>query len=260
MRLFLFLLCFSLAACATGFEEFYESTASDEDFSNRFEHSSEAPEIVASYGDISETVLKMFERGFGLVGYSAFNGPIEKSKKALSKAEEVGATKVVILSEYINTVNGTLSIPSSKHVTTYHSGTVSTYGNGGSTYGGYSGTSTSYVPTTSYIPYSVARYDQTALFFAALKPSCLGIMVSEPSEAEKRMVGTNKVVIVTAVRQGSAAYHADVLSGDLIATTGAKGLDPQAEFFGLKKGVTHTLRIVRGRQIIETDVSPQYCS
>jgi hypothetical protein len=260
MRKFLFIFCFSLTACATGFEEFYESTVSEEGFSTRYERSSEPPEIVASYGDASETVVKMFEKGFGLVGYSAFNGPIEESKKALSKAKEVGATKVVILAEYTNTVNGTISIPGSNQVTTYHSGTISAYGTGGSAYGSYSGTSTSYVPTTNNIPYSVTRYDQTALFFAILKPSCLGIMVSEPSDAEKRMVGTNKVVKVAAVRQGSVAYHADVLSGDLIATTGAKGLDMQAKFYGVKRGVSHTLRIVRGRQIIETEVLPQYCS
>ncbi|WP_425408512.1 hypothetical protein [Hyphococcus sp.] len=226
----------------------------------RFEEPSHTPEVVAGYGGTSDTVLKMFENGYGLIGYSAFNGPIEKSKKALSKAREIGATKVVLLREHTDTIQGAYTINGTKAVTTQHNGMVSAYGSGGYASGSYWGTSTSYVPTQTQIPYSVSRYDQTALFFGPLKTSCVGVMLSEPSEQEKRLVDTNQVVKIAAVRKDSAAYQADIIPGDLIATAGDKGIYPEKPNFGMSSGEPHTIRLARGRRIVEVKLLPQNCS
>lgn len=78
-------------------------------------------------------------------GLSQFRGqPIDKLIDVLGFPDgehSVSGLKLVVWS---SSQNVTTSTP----VTTYNSGNVNAYGNGGYAYGNYSGTSTTYVPTT----------------------------------------------------------------------------------------------------------------
>jgi hypothetical protein len=82
----------------------------------------------------------------------------------------------------------------------------------------------------------------------------------EPTLEEKQSVDTNQILKVGAVRRESAAFQADILPGDLILTTGAKGLHEDAPFFGLQNGVKKTLRLARNGRVVEVVVTPTSCS
>lgn len=258
MRLSVFLACLA-TGCASGYGKFYESVVSQGEYASRFKQHEFEPNVVSGYGNVDETILKMFERGYGLTGYASFNGPAEKTSKALRQGEKVGAAYVVVFSNYTDTASGELAISGSRQQTAYHSGTVRTYGSSGMSSGYYSGTSSTSVPTTTYIPYSVRRYDQTALYFAPLKKSCLGVMLRDASSSELRSAGTNKVVKVAAVWEGSAAYQADILPGDLLYTDGENGINPNEKSFGLSSGDQKILYIARGQQWYQVEVVPGNC-
>ena len=95
-------------------------------------------------------------------------------------------------------------------------GNVNLYGSGGSAYGNYSSTTTTAAPQTNYIPYSVDRYDQLAVFFAPAERRGLGLVIANvPPDVAQRM-GSNKGVLIRVVRRGSPAFLADVLAGDVL--------------------------------------------
>ena len=106
--------------------------------------------------------------------------------------------------------------------TTYNSRTVSAYGSGGYANGMYSGTSTTYDTQTTYIPYSVDRYEQAALFFKPLARIGLGVKLGLLSDADKQRLQSNKGMLVEAVRKGSPAFAADILPGDIVISIGGK--------------------------------------
>jgi hypothetical protein len=55
-----------------------------------------------------------------------------------------------------------------------------------------------------------------AVYFAKMKDMGLGVSTSEPTRPEQQTFGTNKGIVVRAVRNGSSAYDAEILPGDLI--------------------------------------------
>lgn len=246
-------------SCASGFEQYYTEMVPKERASTYFMSPSAEPMIVPASGDIDQTVYRMFENGYGLIGYSSFNGAMESEGGALKKAREIGAEKIAILNNYTDTINGSIPITTNQAVTTHHSGSASAYGSGGSAYGTYSGTSTTYVPNTTYVPYSVRRFDQTALYFGAMNPSCIGIYLIEASDADRRATSTNRVDKIGTVRKNSAAYQADLLPGDLVISTGNGGFDKEAPNFGMRSGEPTTIRILRGEQFLDIQLTPENC-
>jgi membrane-associated protease RseP (regulator of RpoE activity) len=92
---------------------------------------------------------------------------------------------------------------------TYNSGTI--YGSGGG-FASYSGTSY----TTSYVPYSVARYDYLATYWVKMKPPRLGIYCKDLTDELRQKLGSNKGVYIAFVVKDSPAFNSDLLVGDVI--------------------------------------------
>ena len=148
--------------------------------------------------------------------------PQQGEEKAIDQAEKIGAAYILLASKYQSTVRGTMPITTPTTSTTYNSGTVSAYGSGGYANGMYSGTSTTYDTQTTYIPYSVDRYEQAALFFKPLARIGLGVKLGLLSDADKQRLQSNKGMRVEAVRKGSPAFAADILPGDIVISIGGK--------------------------------------
>ncbi|MEZ6002391.1 PDZ domain-containing protein [Hyphomonas sp.] len=203
------------AACSSGYSQFYTDYSQGVDYIAPPTHE---PEIVNVPGSPQEVIYAMFTNGYQLIGESSFNGPSEDTSGAIAQAKKVGAEYIVLNSEYTNTVSGSIPMTTSKTITSNTSGTATAYGTGGMATGYYNGTTTTTVPTTTYIPYSTRRYDQNALFFAPMIEPCLGIYPEELNDREKSGLGTNKGFRVAAVRKGSPAYNADILPNDYILT------------------------------------------
>lgn len=160
----------------------------------------------------------MFEQGYVLVGWVSFDGPEASHDEALEQAHKVGAEIVLVRSAYRNTVTGSIPITTPTASTSYTGGTVSAYGAGGYASGAYSGTTTTYGTQTTEIPYSVDRYDQQALFFAPMVRKGIGIQGAPATDEQKQSAGTNHIFVVAAVRNGSPAFRADILPGDIVLT------------------------------------------
>lgn len=209
--------CLFLAACASGYAQFYQPLPTGPITAEPF---SGEPSLITSTGSQTSDVDAMYTRGFGPIGYASFNGPMQGVAAALAQGKKVGAQYVVVSQQYASTVTGAIPMTTFSPQTTYTSGTVNAYGSGGYASGTYNGTSTTYNQTTTYIPYSIQRYDQAALFFAPLAREGVGLRVNEITPQDAERLGTQKGVIVSAVRRGSPAFEADILPGDILTRIG----------------------------------------
>lgn len=243
--------CLMLAACVNGYERFYTPLPQGAVAVERF---AGEPSVIESTGNPSADVDAMFARGFGPIGSASFNGPIQNIENAIAEGKKVGAEYIVVSRQYARTVSGVIPMTTFSPQTTYTSGTVNAYGSGGYASGTYSGTSTTYNQQTAYVPYSVERYDQRAIFFAPLGREGVGLRVVELSPKDAQRLGTQKGVIVTAVRRGSPAFDADILPGDLLTLVGGHAVYDQetaAAQFRAAYGSDVVMTLLREDKVIE---------
>lgn len=147
------------------------------------------------------------------VGYSSFNGEYEDDNDVKAQAKRVGATVVLVNSEYTNTQTTTspLFLPSSS--TTQHSGSVY----GGGVYGRYSGTSTTYGRTVVPITTQQMRYDQAAVFFVkSTNKLRVGVFLNNLSDRQRQTLERNTGALIEAVAEESPAFYANLLPGDVL--------------------------------------------
>jgi hypothetical protein len=241
-----------VSGCANGYQQFYQPIPQA---SNRIAKSTSAPSIRTSTGDATKDMDALYVEGFSPVGYASFNGPMANIRGALIQAKKVGATYVVASRQYTNTVSGALPIVTPTTNTSYSSGTVNAYGSGGFATGNYSGTTTSYGSQTTYVPYSIARFDQAAVFYAPMTRTGFGALIRPLTNEEARSIGTAKAGYLRAVRRGSPAFEADVLPGDILRSVNGTDLIDLAHYrdYFRTDGPNHIV-VIRGGQIIEKDV------
>ena len=105
--------------------------------------------------------------------------------------------------------------------TSYSTGTAIVNGPGGAAtvYG--SGTTTTHGSTTSYVPLTINRSDYGAVYFVKLRFG-LGVFTRDLNDSERQEMQSNKGAVVRVVVDGSAAFNADILVGDVI--TGIDGV------------------------------------
>ncbi|MCH6590938.1 MAG: PDZ domain-containing protein [Proteobacteria bacterium] len=156
--------------------------------------------------------MTMLREGFFAIGWSSFNAGQISDEMAIAQAKKVGADRVVVYRIYRNTQSGNIPVTLPNTQTAYHSGSV--FGAGGSAM--YSGTSTTYGTQTTYIPYSIDKYDHTATYWRKIRQGGLGVGMGELSTADRQRIGSNKGTRIMAIRKGSAAFNADILEGDII--------------------------------------------
>ncbi len=156
------LLCLSGCVSSGGFGTYYKGET----------YSPSKNVKLYSYSLSSLEELK--RQGYEIIGEASFNGPDVSWDDAVNQAKKIGAD--IVLAEKRQTGSNQVFYPRTTYtpgktytVNSYSSGTASAYGTGGSAYGGYSGTSTSYVntpgyTTKTYIPHTINRFDFQAIF------------------------------------------------------------------------------------------------
>jgi C-terminal processing protease CtpA/Prc len=82
------------------------------------------------------------------------------------------------------------------------------------------------------MPYSVARSEFGALFFAKTKAR-LGVFPRDIDDVTWRRLQTNAGVSVFVVAEGTPAFAADVLPGDIILAIGDDSIQSVGHFFKL---------------------------
>ena len=215
---FVFVAISALAGCVNPYDRFYQPAPQNLMSNVQFLPPSGEPRIGTLSAVPKHDVNAMFEQGYGVIGGVSFNEPAANEQQLLSQAKKVGAEVVLVASKYRNTVNGAMPITTPTTSTSFSNGTANAFGSGGFATGTYSGMTTTYGSQTSYIPYSVDRYDQGALFFAPLTRTGLGIKAGAPTDEQKQKADTNKLQVIDAVRKDSPAFNADILPGDLVVS------------------------------------------
>ena len=248
-----------LFGCANLYEKFYVDNLSKNPKARHLIIPSVGkPEIVSGSNDKKLDNIRMFENGYMSIGYSSFHATRGASRDNLiEQAKKVGAAKVLFYKKYMSTESGSVPITVPTTQTTYHSGGVSAYGTGGSAYGSYSGTSTTYGTSTSHIPYTRHRYEYGASFWVKIKMLALGVRFREPTPQEKSNAGTNKGAIIVAVRKGGPAFNADLVPNDLVLAINQEEIASKIDLQRtLKKyhGQLVTLDIIRKGQRIRKQV------
>ena len=202
-----------LTACVSGYQQFYKPYVESNKLTNvELLQPGEEPKVYGS-NDFEKDIRILRSKMYIPIGYSSFNGKYEDESKVKSQAKRVGATVVLVNSQYTNTQTTTspLFIPNSS--TTYSSGSVY----GGGIYGGYSGTSTTYGTTVVPITTQQRRYDQTAVFFVkSTKKLKFGVFINNLNDVQRRDLERNTGAVIEIVVEKYPAFYANVLPGDVL--------------------------------------------
>lgn len=148
-----------VAGCGNPYQRFYSPHPSATNHSKFFAPSSGEPTLLRGTTP-EQDEMTMLREGFFAIGWSSFNAGQISDEMAIAQAKKVGADRVVVYRIYRNTQSGNIPVTLPNTQTAYHSGGV--FGAGGSAM--YSGTSTTYGTQTTYIPYSIDKYDHTATY------------------------------------------------------------------------------------------------
>lgn len=217
------------------------------------------PIQVLGSNDLEHDVRVAMRRGLVVIGVSAFNsgGHMTHAWYAESFARELGAQLVLVKSQYSHTVSGSIPITTPTSSTSHTTGSATAYGRGGSVTAYGSSTTTTYGTQTTYVPYAVRRSDYTAVFLARAPPPRLGAYPRELDESMRARLGSNAGILVYEVVEGSTAYSADVVPGDVILEIGGERVDGLRGYYQLLdryQGSSPVLLIDRNGERIEKRV------
>lgn len=199
--------------------------------------------VTQIYGskDLPKDIRELDRRGYLVIGESAFQGAGNSPEEHLrQQAKLVGADIVILRIEYqgsSQTAMPMLQYNPGQYSTTQHSGTVNAtaYGQRGTTYGtaNYTGTSTTTTPgtfSTSYIPVTLQNYARNAVYLRKGRPPILGVKTVPIPDQMRRELKRNTGAVIDMVLDGSPAFRANLLPGDIIIGLDEMRVDTPDEF------------------------------
>ena len=262
LSLLAILLSLLLTGCVSGYKQFYQPAqgATPEAITARRAAPPPATPIVerSQPGDAQSILDAYAKRGYVMIGHSAFNsGRPESEDSAVRQGQEVGADLVLLLNpRYTGSVTSAIPITTPTTTTSYSSGSATAYGPGGTVNAYGTGTTTTYGSTTNYVPFTVHRSDYGAVFFVKQRFG-LGVFTRDLSDAERQEFQSNKGAAVRLVVDGTPAFDADILIGDVITAVDGKSVSSAKALNDLLREHTGKLiavSIVRRGQHIEKSV------
>ncbi|MHB8474306.1 MAG: PDZ domain-containing protein [Gammaproteobacteria bacterium] len=181
---------------------------------------------IYSTNNFNRDTLMLMRRGYMPMGQSAFNAASNRvsSSQLEAEAAKVGADVVLVSSRYTGTVTGAIPYQVPQTTTSYSTGTATAYGPGGvvNAYG--QGTTTTYGSQTMMMPYAINRSDFAARFFVKVQAH-VGIIAQPLDDDTRQRLETNAGVRVLTVMDGSPAFRADILPGDVVLTVNNESVD-----------------------------------
>jgi PDZ domain len=250
----------TLSGCAVnGFAKYYQPARGSEDIASSpyYIKPPPVPKLYAHGDDVKADAKHLQEQGYVLIGTSSFFGPSKTGAKegAIAQGKGIGAALIMIKSSYKDTLTGTmpLTLPNAPQVATVNTnGTV--YTNNGS--GSYNSTSTVTMPggsTTYNIPYAVSRSDFFASYWAARDTSKLifGSNWSPLPDDVRSRLQRNTGLLVTIVVNGTPAFRANLLEGDILLKINGEDIVDAPSFTEQLKqraGQAVDIGLIRGTQ------------
>jgi PDZ domain len=232
MRKLLIVAVLLLVSCANPYAQFYKGVP-DARVLPQYDSSQTELQLYIS-NDLEEDKKTLMRKGFAPIGVSSFSGRSSSVSEAdiREQAMKIGAQVVLVSSKYTHTVSGATPLTLPQTTTSYSTGTATAYGLGGTVNAYGSGITTTYGSQTVVIPYSVARSDFGAIFFSKFK-SRLGIEPAPVGDEARRQLQTNAGISVGIVIEGTPAYAADVLPGDIVLSIGEDSIQSVDHFYQL---------------------------
>ncbi|WP_445784117.1 PDZ domain-containing protein [Sphingorhabdus sp.] len=180
-------LAWAPTASAGLFEDFFQ--ASPPEILVEAEPAKTLPRIQVT-NDINADYRLMEENGYIEIGRSVWRGRYEDPKKSIKKAKKIKAEVVLFTYQYLGSESG------------------------GSMYMPHPGS----VPGGLAVPITFHTYDVAALYLSKIRPEKIGFGIVHRfmTPQEVQQIGTNKAAVVEFVRRGSAAFDADLLTGDVV--------------------------------------------
>lgn len=224
-----------MSGCSSGYKAFYQTIpgATPEAIAAIRAGSPPAtPELRrVAPGDPAQMALALRQKGYEIIGYSSFNsGSSESEKGAIEQGKKVGADLVVIVNPiYTGTVTSSVPITTPTMQTSYTTGSATAYGAGGTVNAYGSSTTTTHGSQTNYIPISVNRHDYSAAFLVRQRYN-LGLYTRDLSNEERQAIQSNHGAVIIAVVEGTPAFDADFLTGDIITSIGESKISGAASF------------------------------
>lgn len=232
-KLTLLLLLIFLIGCQSGYQQFYVENLNHKTLTEvELLKVGEKPKLINS-SNIDRDTLALRSQNYIVVGYSSFNGSYEDPENALDQAKRIGATIVLVSSEYTNTETTHSSIAVPDNRTTYHSGSVQ--GDLSMNYNGQSKSyGTQYVPVTS----NTRRFDQTAVFLMkSTKKFRYGFEYMDLTVDLRQKYERNTGVLISLVLEKSPAFYANLLAGDIIISLNDKDVRNTSDLQNFLKAV-----------------------
>ena len=162
----------------------------------------------------------MLENAYSLIGYSSFDGPAIENSGAIEVAKQVHASVIIIYSKYKETLNGSipLVLPDSHNSNTLINGSIS--GSTGSALFSGTAVTTTTGTRTVEIPYSTQTFNYFISYWIKVKPGILGAFLKDLTPEIRAKIQSNKGALVVDVINGSPAFEADILPGDVMKKIG----------------------------------------
>ncbi len=200
----------------------------------------------------------LLRRGYVPVGQAFFNAPTNSFKRSQveDQARKIGAAIVLVSSRYTNTVTGAMPLQVPQTTTSYSNGTATAYGPGGTVNAFGSGMTTTYGTRTMMMPYAINRSDFRAVFYAKVQTH-VGIWPQPVDAATRQRLQTDAGIKVLTVVDGSPAFRANILPGDVVLTIAGEDVDSVRGYIHLLQkyvGQSVVFRIDRGGKTIEKKI------
>lgn len=216
-----------LAGCAaSGYQQFYNPYVDAKTLPDiELLKENQKPQVFGT-DNFDRDIQILRSKNYIVLGYSSFNGGYEDTDNAVAQAKRIGATIIIVSSQYTNTqtTTSTLFLPDNK--TTYNSGTAhsnTSYNSTGGYIGSsntnttYNGTSTTYSTKAVPVTTSQNRYDQTAVYFVkSTHKYKFGLHYNDLTPEQRTHLERNTGVFINLVIEDAPAFYANVLVGDIL--------------------------------------------
>ena len=245
-----------LPSCLNPYAQFYRGL-DDARLERAYEPQSGEIQIYGT-SDFDSDRRGLMRRGFMPIGQSSFNAAMGNvsERQLRAQASKIGAHVVLTSSHYTNTVSGATPVQVPTTSTAYSHSSATAYGSGGTVTAYGNGTTTTYGTDTVMVPYSIERGEFQALYFAKMKMRA-GIVIAPLSDEARKQLGSNAGVIADIVVEGSPAYSADVLPGDILISIGPDRIDSEASYracLDKHEGDTVVFKFRRGAEFLEKSI------
>lgn len=159
---------------------------------------------------MNQRLNELYRNGWVEIGYSSWSGDEDDIQDdVIKKAKAIKACLVAIYKKQVGTQIEEMPMD---------------YGMSPYWWGGY------YGGFTTYAPYTVAIYQYDLVFLVQMENFYTGLYVTDLDDISRKLVNSNKGVLVRIVVNDSPAYNADIIPNDIITQIGKFKLTNVASF------------------------------